>query len=366
MTACQIPAVVLVLALLLCIGMPVRAQESWPALPESDGEVVVPAQQWPRSPGPRTIQVYIRYPGGALANVTPATGLMLSLHNWGGTGWTGTADPVQLANRYNLVAICVDYVQSGPYGDEGRAIAPYDFGYFQALDALRALYCVFNGLDELGRPFARGRIYVSGGSGGGNVTLMANKLAPRTFACAIDKCGMAKLTENLAFGWKQGTGLDAGYSADPESPFHLTRAAQAIRFVGNPEHAVRMKELGNTAKLIVVHGVDDGSCPVADAREMVANMQAAGLDVEPHFITDAEVDGDVFTSTGHSMGDRTRIVFHVADAYLLPDSPDALSRSGKTDFECRDERVQYRTPGGTYIISYEAGYPVGRFERHTD
>ncbi len=45
------------------------------------------------------------------------------------------------------------------------------------------------------------RIYSTGGSGGGNVTLMANKLAPRTFASVIDMCGMKKLTHDIAFSY---------------------------------------------------------------------------------------------------------------------------------------------------------------------
>jgi len=266
------------------------------------------------------------------------------------------------ATGYNVVAICVDYLQSGPYGDEGRAHAPYDFGYLQALDALRALYFVFNGLDEAGKAFARGRIYATGGSGGGNVTLMANKLAPRTFACAIDMCGMAKLAYDIAFGVPGRTGLNAGYSDDPGKASYLTPDDQALRFVGHPEHARTMKLLGNTCKLIVVHGVDDASCPVEDAREMVANMQATGLDVEPHFVTEVDLDGKALKSTGHALGDRTLIVFRLADEYLLPDSPGRVVRQGFTDFERRDTEVRYATPNGTFVISYESGYPIGRFE----
>jgi predicted esterase len=340
------------------------AQE-WPKLPVADGEVLIPAQEWPREPGPRTVQVYIRYPGGSLDNVGADTGLMLDLHNWGGTGWTGTADPVQLANRYDVVAICVDYLQSGPYGDVGRAHAPYDFGYLQALDALRALYFVFNGLDEAGKGFARGRIYAAGGSGGGNVTLMANKLAPRTFACAIDKCGMAKLSDDIASGVPGRTQLNAAYSDDPGSDRYLSPDAQALRFVGHPDHARTMKRLGNTCKLIVVHGVDDASCPVEDAREMAANMQAAGLDVEPHFVTEADLDGKALRSTAHALGDRTLIVFRFADAYLLPDSPARADRVGRTDFDRRDAEVRYTTPNGAFVISYESGYPIGRFKPGT-
>lgn len=331
----------------------------WPPLPVEDGEAMIPAQEWPMQPGPRSVKVYVRYPQGRMEAVGAGTGLMLSLHNWGGTGWVGTADPVVLANRYDVVAICVDYLQSGP---DWRETPPYDFGYLQAFDALRALYFVYQGLTEAGKPFARDRIFATGGSGGGNVTLMANKLAPRTFTCIIDQCGMARLTDDIAFGLEGGSRLDAGYSQDPANPRYLSKDAQALRFVGHPEHLAAMRAIGNTAKIIVAHGATDDVCPIEDAREMVANMEKAGLDVEAIWITDDMIDGETFTSTGHSMGDRTRIVFHAADRYLMPDSPDAMARKGDTDFDRRDEAVRYRTENGEFVISYHAGYPVGRFE----
>jgi hypothetical protein len=79
-----------------------------------------------------------------LKNVNASTGLMLTLHNWGGSGCAGTADPVALAQRYNVVALCVDYLQSGKQAaiDDPE---PYDFGYLQALDALRAFHFVLKG-----------------------------------------------------------------------------------------------------------------------------------------------------------------------------------------------------------------------------
>ena len=335
------------------------AGEAWPALPEADADVTIPAQEWPLKPGPRTVKVTIRYPGGALKNVGRKTGLMLSNHNWGGTRWTGTVDPKALANRYDVVGISLDYLQSGT---RDKAIA-YDYGYLQALDALRALAFAYHGLIKRGTPFARGRIYATGGSGGGNVSLMANKLAPRTFACIIDMSGMARLTDDIAFGLPSGSTLNAGYSNDPKSPNHLTTDAQAIRWPGHPLHLKRMKRLGNTCKVIISHGTTDSACPCDDAREAARNMKAAGLDVEPHFVTKADLDGKVLTNTGHSVGNRTLICFHWGDRYLKPDSPKALARKGRTDLDLRDEKVRYRTPNGGYIISYKAGYPVGRFVR---
>ncbi|MES2788202.1 MAG: hypothetical protein V4719_01180, partial [Planctomycetota bacterium] len=80
------------------------------------------------------------------------------------------------------------------------------------------------------------------------------------------------------------------------------------------------------------------------------------------FITPAEVDGTAILSPSHSLGNRTLIVFKVADQYLLPDGPKAAVRAGASDFERREDIV-YPTPNGKFVISYAEGYPVGRFEK---
>src|SRR5690349_9648522 len=127
------------LAAFLALNVPLLAGERTPTLPEKDGTIEIPAQEWPLRPGPRTIKVYLHYPKGTLKGVNAQTGIFLSLHNWGGSGFIGTASPTVLVSRYNVVAVGVDYVQSGPK-DSIHGPEPYDYGYLQALDALRALH----------------------------------------------------------------------------------------------------------------------------------------------------------------------------------------------------------------------------------
>lgn len=351
------------ITLALAAGMAAPAQAAdppWPAIPDKDGAVTIPVQEWPHRPGPRTVGVKVHYPTGALAGVGPNTGVMLTLHNWGGTDCVGTADPRELAAKLNVVALCVNYLQSGK-ADSIDGPEPYDFGYLQALDALRALYWATDGLARRGMPFAPGRVFCTGGSGGGNVSLMANKLAPRTFACVVDMCGMKKLSDDIAFNLPGGSNLNARYTRDPKSPNHLTLDHQELRFLGHPEHLAEMKRLGTEAKVVTVHGVDDTTCPFADAEEMAFWMRRAGLDVEPHWVAKKDLDGTVFTSSGHALGNRTQIVLQVAWRYLKVGGKDALVRRGKSDFDRRED-VRYRTSGGTFAISYAAGYPVGKFE----
>ncbi|MBX7257013.1 MAG: DUF2920 family protein [Candidatus Hydrogenedentes bacterium] len=346
------------LALLCAAAIPSRAQD-WPALPQVNATVSIPAQEWPFAPGPRTVPVYIHYPGGDQKNVTPQTGLMLCIHNWGGTHAIGAPDPDQMAELFNVVAISVDYLQSGKY--DAAVNGPYDFGYLQALDALRALYFVYDGLNKACVSFDKSRIYTGGGSGGGNVSLMANKLAPRTFACVVNLSGMTKLTDDVAFNLPGGSDLNAGYSKDPTQKNYLSPGAQQLRFVGEPSHLAVMKSLGNVAKILVIHGEDDDKCLVADTKEMIANFEAAGLNVEPHIITAGQVDNETFKDTGHSLGDRTQILTRLAGPYLDPKSPELLRREGPPDFDRYDE-VRYPVEGGTFVISYANGYPVGKLE----
>ena len=94
---------------------------------------------------------------------------------------------------------------------------------------------------------------------------------------------------------------------------------------------------------------------------MVANMERAGLDIVPVWVTKELVDGTNFVTTGHALGNRTLIPGHVAGQYLRADSAAALERKTPTDFEHRAE-VRYATTDGAFVISYARGYPVGRFE----
>ena len=344
----------------VCAG-PLFAADVWPALPLKNATVSIPVQEWPQKPGPRTVDISIHYPGGTLDSVAKSTGLMLTLHNWGGADCAGTANPDALAKRLDVVAICVNYLQSGRQASIDDP-EPYDFGYLQGLDALRALWYVYDGLKQKALPFESGRIFATGGSGGGNVTQMVNKLAPRTFACVVDMCGMAKLSDDIAFNLPGGSGLNARWSQDPDSPNWLSPAAQEIRFIGNPAHLAVTKKLKNACKIVVVHGVDDATCPFEDKKELVENMQAAGLDVEPHFITKDDLDGKVFTSSGHALGNRTEIVFQVAGMYLEAGHREtSRRRRGTCDFEKGDAAIGYPVTGGEYVISYAAGYPVGYF-----
>lgn len=313
------------------------------------------AQQWPFEPGERTVKMWVDEP---VAGIDAGTGLMLCLHNWGGIydqpiyrGWCRT-----FADRYNVVTVSVNYLQSGPEGHQDRGrVHPYDFGYLQAMDCIGALYHVRGQLIEAGVIFDEQRVYSMGGSGGGNVTEMVCKLAPHTFACGVDICGMPGLIDAMAFGTGEGTHINAGYSRDPESPYFLTDDMRRIRDFGDPEHCRLLAEANPALQIVIVHGVDDASCPVAPKMEQFARMTAAGMHVDGRFLTEVDVDGYAVTTTGHPVGRRDLVVMKYADDYLLPNGRLAKRSGRENDFQ-RGGAFEYPGDEGTFVLDFE-GYP---------
>ena len=117
----------------------------------------------------RPVPMYVREPS---AGCNEHTGIMLFAHYW-----TGTFDMLfeacdDLRDRYNVVTVTVDYLQSGHDDQDG---IPYDLALIQTVDCLRAIYHVQNRLRAEGKPFDQRRIYVAGQSGGGIIALMCAK-----------------------------------------------------------------------------------------------------------------------------------------------------------------------------------------------
>lgn len=313
-------------------------------------EQEISAQEWPFTPGERKVKFHVEEPP---AGINAGTGFMLVLHNWGGVydspeylKWSKT-----FAARYNVVAISVNYLQSGPGGwGPGK---PYDHGYLQAMDCLRALYAVWKQLKDKGVAVNEHRVYSMGGSGGGNVTEMVMKLAPHTFACGVDICGMPGLLDSIAFGTGEGTSLNAGYSKDPASPAFLSPDMQEIRDFGNYEHCKLLHAANPNLKVVIVHGVTDASCPVVPKIGQFQQMVRAGLDVDGHFLTDFDVDGRAVTNTGHPVGDREQVVVKYADEYLKSDGKFARATAGPSDFT-RGGTFEYPTTNGKYVVDFTA------------
>ncbi|MDD2485380.1 MAG: DUF2920 family protein [bacterium] len=315
------------------------------------------AQEWPQKPGKRMVKMWVEEPP---AGINKNTGLMLVLHNWGGV--YNSSEYIQwcktFAARFNVIAVSVNYLQSGP--EWRKEALPYDHGFLQAMDVIGALYTIRTQLKLQAIEFNENRIYSMGGSGGGNVTQMAMKLAPHTFACGVDICGMPGLIDAIAFGTGEGTNLNAGYSRDPQSPTFLSKDMQEIRDFGHPEHCKILHAANPQLKIVIVHGVADTSCPVSAKILQYRNMLAAGISVDAHFLTEFDMDGVVVKGTGHSVGDREQVVIKYADVYLKEDGAFAKKLNVPNDF-ARKDKIEYPTSNGRYIVDY-SGYPKISFQ----
>lgn len=349
--ACWLAAIV---ALCFVASSSLHAAE-WPPLPDTSGKVELDVQDEGRPA--RKLAVHLVYPGNRLANVTAKTGVMLTLHNWGGIVWENTPNPNILAENFDLLVIGVSYYQSG---DRPGAAEPYDYGYVQTMDVLRALNYVIRSLKEAKHPFDASRIYGTGGSGGGNVIQMANKFAPNTFACIVDLSGMASLSDDVAFNLPGGSSLNARYSKDPASPAYLSPDMQEIRDLGNPTHLALQAKRENRCKIVVIHGDEDTVCLTSDKRRVVEAMRAVGLDVEPHFLTREQIDGKMVVDAGHAIGNRTALLMHYASDYLSPKSEKMCRLAKPGDFKRRGE-VVYPTSGGAHTISFAGEVPTLSF-----
>lgn len=308
-------------------------------------------QEYRFRPGKRIVEYYVRAPRNG---INSNTGLMLVSHNWGGT-WKYTAPWCDiLSDRFNLICLSVNYLQSG---EAKHDKVPYDHGLLQAMDCLRALYEVINELERNKITCNLRRIYAAGASGGGNVSLMVNKLAPNTFGCIIDLCGMPGLTNEIAFGIGK---LNAGYSKDPESPKYLTPAMQEIRDPGNLAHLKLQKKWHAANQVVIVHGLDDRSCNPADKMVIAANMVRAGFRPDTHFLTRNDVDGKIVRNTGHAIGNRPEIISKFGREYIAENGKYPALNT-QNDF-IRKHEIIYPVTGGKYIISFKNA-PSIRFEK---
>jgi predicted esterase len=319
----------------------------------------VPAQEWQFTPGERTVPIYVREPE---AGVRASTGIMIVLHGWGGDyrsesmmAWIDF-----FPDAYDVIVVSVQYLQSTKKWWPGERKVPYDHGYLQAIDAIRALGFVRERLREAGAEYDDTRLLIMGASGGGNITQMAAKFAPRTFAVAVDCCGMPGLTDAIAYGTGEGTTLNAAYSRDPQSPSYLAPHAQRIRDFGDPQHCRIAADLAEDLKIVIIHGLEDAVCPAVPKIRQFANMVEAGLDVDAHFLGEADVDGESVTAPDHGIGPMHLATDRYAGMYLRPDGPLARRLSGPPDLD-RGEQIAYPVEGGRYVIDYRDEATV-RFE----
>lgn len=124
------------------------------------------------------------------------TGFMLFTHGWGGNRFQHKDAMEWTVSRHNLIAISVEFRQSGYDFDSVRGMGadlPYDAGFYQVLDVLNGLRYVLQQYESANQR----RIYQYGGSQGGQIALLAAIYAPVTFSWVYVSCPLTHLEGNL-------------------------------------------------------------------------------------------------------------------------------------------------------------------------
>lgn len=296
-------------ALLMATAIPARAADA--QLPPEDGEIMVEAQAHPFHKGVRTVVGKVHYAAGVLKSAKKSTGMIVTLHNWGGVGAEGTADPVALANEYDAIAVTVNYWQSGA---EAFGPFPYDHGLYQANDVLRVMHAVSSDLKRRRIKWNPKRIHCVGGSGGGNVCLNVAKFAPNTIR--------STLALSAPMVPKFSPPLDSRWGSLPAHEMEIRDLRRAPYVPG----------------VTIVHGSADEIAPYSDAVDAARSMGARFIGVFPHLLWGP------FTDAGHSLGDRTAIARLYGEFW-------AQRASEKTDFDLKSQ-VSIPVTGGAWVMDY--------------
>lgn len=228
--------------------------------------------------------MYVTEPAGG---VRQTTGFMLLIHGWGNDGREDyAAESEWYADRYDLVVTRVEYRHSGReahHPAEGQSWdVPYDWSKLQTIDCLRAAWNTllrYPGLD-------RSRLYLWGGSQGGQLGAQCMIFAPHLWAATVLVSGLYipmphTEAERLGFAmdgretgqptmhWACGDGPEiTGAELDIRNPYrnaHLLPKAVPVTLIHGTmdltvdiKHSIffyaRLKGMGRNVSFFAVHG----------------------------------------------------------------------------------------------------------------
>jgi dipeptidyl aminopeptidase/acylaminoacyl peptidase len=182
----------------------------------------------------------------------------------------------QLLARQGFAVLRVNYRGSGGYGALYEEAGHGHWGDRMIEDVIDATR--FAIAKRWADP---GRICIYGGSYGGYAALQAASLAPELFRCAVGYAGLYDLERTRAEAW----------AATPLSKAYWDRALgkddEAMREMSPAQHADRI-----TARVLLIHGGQDETCPLDQAERMKKALTAAGRPPE-WMIEPAEAHGFV-------------------------------------------------------------------------
>ena len=208
--------------------------------------------------------------------VDAGTGAILCTHGWGGNRFQHREVMEHAAAKFNLVALAVEYRQSGfdfdPVTGTG-ACWPYDASFYQVLDVLNGLretLALRPGLD-------RRRVYHFGGSQGGHIALLSALFAPDTFAAVYAGSPVTRITPDIAtWAGREFSGRELSdrdvveHAADFQCPVFLEHGT-ADAIVPHHEHTEplerELKRLGKVHDVKYHEGGGHGLEPVTTRAE---------------------------------------------------------------------------------------------------
>ena len=261
------------------------------------------------------------------------TGILLLIAGYGGNANSHVYQKMRrkFADMYNFVTLQCDYLGWQFMQDDQhlaiteqmlrKELSPREFrslekenaqefnemGMNQAMDHLMALHILQDILKENGLDYCRDRVYIYGQSHGAYLAYLCNRLAPDLFCGIIDNS--AYLFPYYLEHDRQVTKIGEIFSL--QKIYHYMMADQEIDREGyDLEYLYR--GFDNHARIICYHGIDDEMIPLEEKSSFLDRVNGALL----HTISNREVDGKTFKSTGHSLGADMLKVFGMALAEL--------------------------------------------------
>ncbi len=193
------------------------------------------------------------------------TGLLLIVHGMGSDYDQFDDLSRRWALRYDMLCLQVRDRHAGPRGLE----IPYDFGKYQTVDYLRAVYWALQEFE-----LNRRRVIVWGGSGGGQIALLSLCYAPHLFAGGV---ALAPIVLPTMPGQMSAPEWQDGWMRRcvPEGPVPADELE-----VRNP-----LALCGNIdAPVVLMHGSEDREVAVEHSRLMCKALRRAGGTVTYHEI----------------------------------------------------------------------------------
>lgn len=210
------------------------------------------------------------------------------------------------------------------------------FGLMPALDVLQVAAEVMRL-----RKINRRRIFLFGTSYGGYISLLAAKLAPRTFRLVVDNSGFSGPQDNMlnVYGLSSMTirGIkvrgqaERAFSPQPEDPAWFSPHREAIRNLLESRHY----SIPSDTLIHSYHSETDSVAPTARKRTLAILMSGVrrySLTV----ISNKALDGRVFKTSDHGMQASMRGMFE--RSYRRWEQ-EAGVQAETTDFDLRSENV---------------------------